>query len=38
MRRDVQEPEPQKENDLLQGFDEDALIGIMESLEAFQEQ
>nr|WP_296833164.1 hypothetical protein [uncultured Marvinbryantia sp.] len=35
---DVQEPEPQKENDLLQGFDEDALIGIMESLEAFQEQ
>lgn len=34
----MQEPELQKENDLLQGFDEDALIGIMESLEAFQEQ
>lgn len=34
----MQEPELQKENDLLQGFDEEALIGIMESLEAFQEQ
>ena len=34
----VQEIESEKENDLLQGFDEDALTGIVESLQAFQEQ
>lgn len=34
----VQEIESEKENDLLQGFDEDALNGIVESLQAFQEQ
>ena len=34
----VQEIEAEKENDLLQGFDEDALTGIVESLQAFQEQ
>lgn len=32
------ESEKEKENDLLQGFDEDALTGIVESLQAFQEQ
>lgn len=34
----VQEIESEKENDLLQEFDEDALTGIVESLQAFQEQ
>ena len=34
----VREIESEKENDLLQGFDEDALTGIVESLQAFQEQ
>lgn len=34
----VQEIESEKENDLLQGFDEDALTGIVESLQVFQEQ
>ena len=34
----VQEIESEKENDLLQGFDEDALTGIVESLQEFQEQ
>ncbi len=34
----VQEIGSEKENDLLQGFDEDALTGIVESLQAFQEQ
>ena len=34
----VQEIESEKENDLPQGFDEDALTGIVESLQAFQEQ
>lgn len=34
----VQEIESEKENDLLQVFDEDALTGIVESLQAFQEQ
>ena len=34
----VQEIESEKENDSLQGFDEDALTGIVESLQAFQEQ
>lgn len=34
----VQEIESEKENDLLQGFDEDTLTGIVESLQAFQEQ
>ena len=34
----VQEIESEKENDLLQGFDEDALTGIVESLQSFQEQ
>lgn len=34
----VQDIESEKENDLLQEFDEDALTGILESLQAFQEQ
>jgi hypothetical protein len=34
----VQEIESEKENDLLQVFDEDALTGIVESLQAFQKQ
>ena len=33
----VQEIESEKENDLLQGFDEDALTGIVESLQALYE-
>lgn len=33
-----QETEPEKEHDLLQELDDDALSGIMESLMAFQEQ
>ena len=34
----VQEIESEKEKDLLQGLDEDALTGMVESLQAFQEQ
>lgn len=34
----VQETEPEKEEDILEGFDEAALNGIMESIVAFQNQ
>ena len=37
-REQVQKPESEKEKDLLEGFDEVALNGLMESIAAFQNQ